>query len=108
MNTKPKAKKAAVQLKKPKFFPEIPYSRQAVACSVCAVLSLVLLFFNLFFSGAFAIISIIFYTMTKPRSKMDYNNRWFATMGVILSLTSLTVIILTHIVVNGVFNILLS
>lgn len=103
-----KIKKATAPLKKAKPIPSLPYSRQAVACSVCAVLSLILLFFNLFFSGAFAIISIIFYTMTKPRSKMDYNNRWFATMGVILAFTSLTVIILTHIVVNGIFNILLS
>jgi|GEM_PF-2811244 len=94
--------------KRPKFLERIPYSDQALGCVISAALSFIFLFFNLFFSIVFSIISFMFFTMTKPRSRMDYNNRWFATMGLILALTSLVVVILTHIVVNSVFAIIVQ
>jgi len=108
MNTRLKNKINYRLPKRPKFLNSVPYSSQAISCVACAVASFILLFFNLIFSVAFSILSFVFFTKTKPRSKLDYNDRWFATMGVILALTSLTVVILTHIIVNSIFGMLLQ
>lgn len=94
--------------KRPKFLEKVPYTEQAILCVISAVIAFILLYFNLFFSATFSIISFVFFTMTKPHSRMDYNNRWFATMGFILALTTLVMIILTHVIVNSVFGLIVQ
>lgn len=101
-------KSKIINFKRPKALEKIPYNNQALGCVISAVLSFILLFFNLFFSVAFSLISFAFFTMTKPNSRLDYNNRWFSTLGLMLALTSLSVVLLTHIVVNSVFSIIMQ
>ncbi len=104
MNTKAKPKTETLISKYKQW---VPYSNQAVGCVGFSVLSLIFLFFNLFFSVAFSLLSFIFFSLTKPRVKADYDNRWFASFGFILASVTLFVVILTHIVVNNIFGILL-